>query len=137
MMSLQLAQQLQIVSIAVNVNMIVMLCGESPPANVRVLRADPWRGGLPTDSLPVSALYVLKVISVCVVVHLTDCSFKDDERVSGKEVSDVKRQCRVHAVFKQVVPCWGVDLTGDVIVGVQHLHDVYTRVHTVYIDCSD
>jgi hypothetical protein len=102
--------------------MLVMLYGESPPANVRVIRADPWRGRLPTDSLPVSALYVLKVVSVCVVVYLTDCSFKDHKRVSGKEVSDVKRQCRVHAVFKQVVPCRGVDLTWDVIVCVQHLH---------------
>jgi hypothetical protein len=100
---------------------------------MRVLRADTWRRGLPAHSLPVSALYVLKVVSVCAVVHLADCALKDDQRVSGKEVSDVKRQCRVHAILKQVVSCWGVDLTGYVIVCVQHLHGTYANESTMVV----
>jgi hypothetical protein len=71
-----------------------------PPANVRVILLSARRWRLPAHSLPVSALYVLKVLNFYSIVQLLNAALKHDQRVSGEQMGNVTRQGRVYTCFK-------------------------------------
>ena len=97
---------------------------------MRVVGVISRRRGLPADRLPIRALNALKVLRLCFVVNLLDCTFEHNEGISDEQMGNVLRQSRIDSRITKEFVTVLVDRNRQVIVHVQYpiLHASLGRI---------